>query len=104
MTTRASTGSTVLLTLIAWGCGIGGILWAYLLALAAASATVPGMSTSHMLMTLPLPIIAGLTAWFVIQRARRGAAARGFLWAAIPGVLFALCGLFVGLSAYFSMT
>jgi hypothetical protein len=104
MTARASTGSTILLLLIAWGCGIAGILWAYLLALAGASSTVPQMSVSHMLMTLPLPIIAALTAWFVIQRARHGAVGRGFLWAAIPGVLFAALGLFLGLSAYFSMT
>ena len=97
---RASTGSTVFLLLIAWGCGIAGMLWAWLLVLASTTADVAGMSTSHMLMTLPLPIIAVLTAWLVIGRARHGAVAKGFLWATLPAVLFAACGLFLGLSAY----
>jgi hypothetical protein len=102
MTDRTSKWSTVLLLLAAWGCGIAGILWAYLLALAAATGSVPQMSSGHFLMTLPLPICAALAAWFVLSRARRNVVPRGFLWGAVPAFVLAACGLFIGFSAYFS--
>jgi len=104
MTERSSKWTTVLLLLAAWGCGIAGILWAYLLALAAATGTVPKMSSSHFLMTLPLPICAGLAAWFVMRRARRNVVSRTFVWGAVPAFLLAALGLFIGFSAYFDMT
>src|SRR5262245_1630939 len=99
-TARASTASTLLLLAIAWGCGIGGVLWSYLLALASASTAVPEMPISRVLMNLPFPLVAVLCAWFVIKRARSGAAAKGFLWAAIPPFLCAAFALYITVSTY----
>jgi hypothetical protein len=100
MTAATSKWSTVLLLLAAWGLGVAGILWAYLLAIAAATSSVPEMSSSHFLMTLPLPICAALAAWFVLRRARRNLVPRGFFWGAVPAFLLAAAALYIGFSAY----
>ena len=100
MTERTPKWSTILLLLAAWGCGIAGILWASLLAIAASTSSVPEMSSSHFLMTLPLPICAALAAWFVLRRAKKNVVSRGFMWGAVPAFLLAAWGLFIGFSAY----
>ena len=104
ITLRLAKRSTFTLLLIAWVCGIVGVLWSFLLAFASAMNTVPAMELGTMLLTLPLPLVSLLAAIILMKRIRRGSISARLRWGVVPTFLLAALGLFIGLAAFFDMT
>lgn len=76
--------SHVLITIAAWLVGVAGGLWALIICLAAGMKGIPRLSESEAASALPLPLLAILTAVFMLRTAGAREHMRQYRWTLLP--------------------